>query len=202
MSEASNEAPPARPRMRGVLRRAATRSSGSSAETTAMEKEPRTTRSAARTASARPMPSAEVLLDEVGEHLGVGGRVHDVSGPLELDLQLGVVLDDPVVDHRHPAGAVEERVGVLDRGVAVGGPAGVADPGRGAGRGVVDQLLQLGHRAGAVGGPGPPERPGGGHHDPGRVVPAVLQAFQALDQQVDDPVEAGGPDDPAHGLRG
>jgi hypothetical protein len=66
--------------------------------------------------------------DEVGEHLGVcvGDQLHAEGG--QLRPQLGSVLDDPVVDHRHPAGLVGVRMGVHVRGLPVGGPAGVGDP--------------------------------------------------------------------------
>jgi len=56
MSDAKRAAPSVSPSTSGVSRRAATTRSGSSAETTAIENEPATTKSAARTASARPTP--------------------------------------------------------------------------------------------------------------------------------------------------
>ena len=62
---------------------------------------------------------AEVIVWPLGHQLGAQG---------------GVVLDDPVVDDGQAPGAVEVGVGVLRRRVAVGGPAGVADPGSVAGR--------------------------------------------------------------------
>ena len=86
---------------------------------------------AARRGPPRPArgPAGHLLLDQVGQHLGVGGRGQGVPGGHELGPQLGVVLDDPVVDQGQAAGAVDVGVGVLGRRAAVGGPAGVADGG-------------------------------------------------------------------------
>ena len=76
---------------------------------------------AARRGSPRPAtsPSAISLLDQVGHHLGVGGRDQRVPARLELGPQLGVVLDDAVVD-RGPAGRCSRRGG--GRSPAVGPP--------------------------------------------------------------------------------
>ena len=73
----------------------------------------------------RVEPALHVGIDQVGNHLGIG--VGDELPPLRLQLgpELAVVLDDAVVDHRHPAGGV--RVGIGFAGRAMGGPAGVAD---------------------------------------------------------------------------
>ena len=100
--------------------------------------------------------AGHLLLDEVGHHLGVGGRGHRVPGGLQLGPQLGVVLDDPVVDEGQPAGAVDVRVGVLLGRAAVGGPPGVPDGGAVA-RGRVGRAFGQrgdGRRGGR--GPGPP----------------------------------------------
>src|SRR5205823_7716560 len=51
----------------------------------------------------------------------------DVPLRLELQLQIEVVLDDPVVDHDDLAGAVAVRVRVLFSGAPVRGPARVPD---------------------------------------------------------------------------
>ena len=92
------------------------------------------------------------------------------------------VLDDPVVDDGHPAGAAQVRVGVDVVGRAVGGPAGVADAGRGRRqRGLLDRLLEVGELAGPlVGASDAVVR----ERDAGGVVAAVLQAAQALDDDV------------------
>ena len=126
MSEARKATPSCSPRTSGVLRRAATMVSGSSAETTAMENEPRSRGSTVRVASARVGPAGHLLLDQVGQHLGVGGGDQRVPAGLELGLQLGVVLDDAVVDEGQPAAAVDVRVGVLRRSGRRGWPSGCA----------------------------------------------------------------------------
>ncbi len=99
----------------------------------------------ARVASASEAAAGHLLLNEVGHHLGVGGRDERVPGGHELGPQLGVVLDDAVVDQGQPPGAVRVRVGVLGGGAAVGGPAGVTDRRRMPRRGVGRQVLELGH---------------------------------------------------------
>ena len=67
--------------------------------------------------------------DQVHGDLGVGvaGEFH--ARRFQLAAQCREVLDDPVVDDRDLAGGVAMRVGVAVGGPAVGGPAGVAQPG-------------------------------------------------------------------------
>ena len=67
------------------------------------------------------------ILDEVGDDLGVGFGLELVALGDEGLLELEIVLDDAVVDDDEGAGAVAVGVGILFRGPAVGGPAGVAD---------------------------------------------------------------------------
>ena len=139
------------------------------------------------------------LLDEVGEHLGVGVAAELVAACDQLGAQLPVVLDDPVVDQLDAAVAVLVRMGVHHRGPAVGGPAGVADPEMPGG----DPVLlaagdQVGHLAIAldhavVPAIGPVE-----DRDPGRVVTAVLEALEALQQQRGGGATTGVADDAAH----
>ena len=50
-----------------------------------------------------------------------------MAGGLELCLELGEVLDDAVVDDEDPVVAVRVRVGVDERRLAMGRPAGMAD---------------------------------------------------------------------------
>ena len=90
--------------------------------------------------------------------------------------------------------AVEVGVGVVLGGTAVGGPPGVADAGRRTGRGGLGPLGQVVERPGAVGRPGPPQAVGGvraDQGDAGRVVAAVLEAGQPLEQ---DSEHVGGVD--------
>ncbi len=161
MSDASRAMPSCNPSTSGVERRAATIVSGSSAETTAMENAPRTRRNMERVASASDVAGGHLLLDQVRHHLGVGGRGERVPGRLELGPQLGVVLDDAVVDDGQAPRAVGVRVGVLRGRAPVGGPAGVADGGVVAPWRVGGQLGQLGHRVRPAGRPHPPDGPPG-----------------------------------------
>jgi hypothetical protein len=63
----------------------------------------------------------------VGDDLGVGLGDEVVAAGDELGLEGEVVLHDAVVHDNERSGAVAVRVGVLLRGAAVRGPAGVAD---------------------------------------------------------------------------
>jgi hypothetical protein len=130
----------------------------------------------------------------VGQHLGVGvgGEGHPVGG--QAPAQLGGVLDDAVVDHRHVARRVDVGVGVGVGRLAVGRPAGVADaggggqaPGKGGG--------QVGHPPGPLVDlqPGPAEE-----GDAGRVVAPVLQSLQALQEDGRGRLRADVADDPTH----
>src|SRR5258705_297457 len=65
------------------------------------------------------------LVDQVRDDLGVGVALEDAALFLELVLQLAEVLDDAVADHRDRAGHVRMRIAF--GGLAVGGPARVAD---------------------------------------------------------------------------
>ena len=69
-----------------------------------------------------------VIVDEFHRHLGVGGGIKAVALFGQLVFQLLVVFDDTVVHrhHVHVVAAMGVSVGLA--GLAVGGPAGVADP--------------------------------------------------------------------------
>ena len=68
-----------------------------------------------------------VDLQQLGHHLAVGlrGEFHPLAQQVFLDLL--VVLDDAVVDQGHLAALAHMGMGVDVVGLAVGGPAGVAD---------------------------------------------------------------------------
>ena len=68
-----------------------------------------------------------LALDEVRDDLGVGLGDELVALPLELLLEIEVVLDDAVVNHDDLAGAVAVRMRVLLGRPAVRGPTRVAD---------------------------------------------------------------------------
>ena len=69
----------------------------------------------------------ELVLDEVGDDLGVGFGEELVALGDEGVFEGEVVFDDAVVHDDEGAGAVAVGVGVFFGGAAVGGPAGVAD---------------------------------------------------------------------------
>jgi len=54
-----------------------------------------------------------MMLDQMGEDLGVGFRLEPVARGEEVVLDLEVVLDDPVVDDDQGAVAVGVRMGIL-----------------------------------------------------------------------------------------
>ena len=117
---------------------------------------------------------------------------------LELVAQLGEVLDDAVVHHRDAALLAEVRVGVDVVGGAVGGPAGVADAGRG-------RPAAAAPRSPSRGWPSLPARlsetivAAVDESDAGGVVAAVLQTPESLDHDVARLLVADVPHDPAHG---
>jgi len=108
--------------------------------------------------------------------------------PLRLQLltQDAVVLDDAVLHHRHPAGAVEVRVGVALLRLAVGGPAGVADAAQ-TGSPVGFKALREVHQLALGAQAAQPSRsiPLSGLHrgDAGGVVAAIFELPQPFQQQ-------------------
>jgi hypothetical protein len=138
----------------------------------------------------------QFVLDGVRDDLGVG--LGDEPVPLRLQLvpQLEVVLDDAVVNHDQPSRAVAVRVGVFLGGPTVRRPARVSEaeaPIQRVGR---DDLLQVAQLA---------RRPANrqlalivDQCDPGRVVAAVLQPAQPLDQHLDGILGSDVANDSAH----
>ena len=120
------------------------------------------------------------LLDHVGERFGVGLRRQRVAARGEAVAQVTEVLDDPVVDDRDLARAVLVRVGVEVVGATVGGPARVGQADRGVRRSIRDRDLEIGELAGLL----LDEQVAAvvDERDPGRVIAAVLQAFQPFHQ--------------------
>ena len=84
---------------------------------------------------------AHLALHQVRHDLGVGLGLELVALPLQLVLQLEVVLDDAVVHDDDAAGAVAVRVRVLLGGPSVRGPARVADAVHAVDRLVADRQL-------------------------------------------------------------
>ena len=143
-----------------------------------------------------------VVRDQVRDHLGVG-----VGGELGACLEqalaeLGVVLDDPVEDDVDPVLRVEVRVRVVLGDRAVGRPAGVCDSRRrlellrsAAVRAARDRLVQLGEV------PDSADRVDPAVHEQrqaGRVVAAVLEHLEPVQQQVTAGPVADVSDDSTH----
>ncbi len=139
------------------------------------------------------------LLHEVGEDLGVGLALELVAALLELGAQLLEVLHDAVVHDGDAAVAAGVRVGVHDGGLAVGGPAGVAD----AADGVAAHLLELGLQARDLAHATDDAEARGGplrllQGNAGGVIAAVLHAFEAVDKDALCDVRAGIANDSTH----
>ena len=121
----------------------------------------------------------QVMMNQVADDLGVGFRIEAVTFGFQRRLDLLMVFDDPVVDYRDSARG-DVRMGVGFAGAAMRRPArmgnadlsGVAvvqDPGQR--RDLADGAFLYKLRAGVD------------ERQPGRVVTAVLQSAQAVDQQ-------------------
>ena len=138
------------------------------------------------------------LLDEVGDRLRVGLRGQRVAARLEPVAQLAEVLDDPVVDDRDLARAVAVRMGIEVVRAPVGGPARVGQADRGVRRPVGDRRLEVDQLAGPL----LDEHVAGvvDEGDPGRVVAAVLEALEPLDEDRARLARTGIADDAAHGV--
>ena len=137
-----------------------------------------------------------VPLDEVRDHLGVGLGRELVALLEERRLQLAVVLDDPVEDEVDVAlKAARQRVRVLGADAAVRCPARVPDPGGRQGLALRSSVLQL---AEVADGANLGELPVLDERQAGRVIAAVLEPLEAV--QEDRLCDPGSDvsDDPAH----
>ena len=115
---------------------------------------------------------------------------------MSLLFRLTIVLDDAVVDDDDLAGAVAMRVGVFFGGTAVGGPAGVADAIGAVERLQADDLFQVAQLA--FGAAHLQALAVAGHRDAGRVVAAIFQAPQAVDDDRHNPLLANVSNNAAH----
>ena len=143
-----------------------------------------------------PEPLGQRPLDQMGDTLGVGLRREPVPLRLQLLPQAVEVLDDPVVDHRHPPRAVEVGMGVAVGRLPMGRPPGVPDPAHPVERGVgPEHLLQRIHLPSL---PDDLDLPPVQHRHPSRVIPPVLEPPQPLEQDRKRLLVPGVPDDPTH----
>ena len=136
-----------------------------------------------------------LALDEVRDDFGVGLGDELVALALQLLLQIEVVLDDAVVDDDDLAGAVAVRVRVLLGRPAVCRPARVADAVVAVDRVDADHLLEVRQLAGAA-----PQidRAVMHHRHARRVVAAIFEPPQPVDENRDDVLGADVADDSAH----
>ena len=135
-------------------------------------------------------------LNEVGDDLGVGFRDELVALPLQLVLEVEIVLDDAVVHDDDLPGAVAVGVRVLFSRPAVRRPARVPDAVVARNRVQRDDVLKPRQLAGAS-----PQLDGAVVHDrhPGRVVAAIVQSPQPIDQNRHHFLGPNVSNDPAHG---
>ena len=68
--------------------------------------------------------------NQVGDYLGVSIRGEPVAVLQQVPFQFQVVLNNPVMHNRHPEVAISLRMGIGVGRAAMGGPTGVAQPGR------------------------------------------------------------------------
>ena len=102
----------------------------------------------------------------------------------ELLFQLDVILDDAVVDHHDFAGAIAVRMGVFLGGAAVRGPARVADAVDAVERRDADRFFEIAQLArGAADFELAVVADDG---DAGRIVAAIFEAAQAIQNQRHD----------------
>ena len=151
---------------------------------------------AQQVAATRTVP---VRMNQVRDHFGVGLRREDVALRLQPVAQRLVVLDDAVV-HDGDLAAGHVRVRVHRRRRAVRSPAGVRDPGEareprrlGLRREVrdtrgADEPLELGRLRSAD------------DRETGRIVAAILEPADAVDQHGNDVARGHRADDAAHGV--
>ncbi len=144
---------------------------------------------------ARAVP--EVVREQVGDHFGVGVGGEGPALGLQAALERQEVLDDPVVDHRDAPAQALVGVGVeRPLGAAVGRPAGVAEA-EAAGERLPGELLGQPVEL-ALGADGL-EAALAHHGDARRVVAAVLEPAQAVDEPRHDVARADVSDDSTHG---
>ncbi len=138
-----------------------------------------------------------LCLDQVDEHLGIGFAQEPMAGRLQAGLDLEIVLDDPVVDQRQLPGAVPMRMRVRIVGSTVRRPARVRDPGVACRRPAVQVLGQVGELARLLLDEDAPLR--GEERDACRVVAAILEPPQPVDQDRRSVSRTDVADDAAHG---
>ena len=136
-----------------------------------------------------------LFLDQVRDDLGVGLRLEHMPFGEELAFQIEVVLDDPVVDDDDPPRAVAMRVSVLLGRPAVSRPPGVPQAVLAIQRAPAHGLFEIRELAGAATDLHAAVIDDG---DAGRVVAAILQALQPVEDDWNDRFRSDVTDDAAH----
>ena len=126
--------------------------------------------------------------------VGLGGKL--VSFGLQLVFQLNIILNDSVVDDDNLSGAVAMRVGVFFRGAAMRGPARVSDAIQAVKRGLGDGLFEVAQLS--RGAPNLHFAVLLDDGNAGRIVAAILEPPQTVQNQRHDFLRSDIPDDPAH----
>ena len=137
------------------------------------------------------------LLNQVGDDFGVGFSHEPVTLRDQFALQCQVILNNAVVHHHDAPGAISVGVGILLGGTAMGGPPRMADAER-AFEGMVAQhffqVVQLAR--------GPRHREliasRAADGDSGRIIAAVFEAPQPLDNDRNDFLRADIANNAAH----
>ena len=130
---------------------------------------------------------------QMRDHFGIGIAFKGPAALGQRVTQLLEILDDPIVDQRQHLGGMWVGIGRCRR--AVGGPAGVGDPGC-AGRGIARQLrhqpLQFARRTAAD------QFAAMDRANPGAIIAAVFHPPQPIDQPLCHRVLADDADNTAH----
>src|SRR5947207_1965515 len=126
------------------------------------------------------------------DHFGVGLAAECRAGLFQLLAQLAKILDDAVVHDREPLGGV--RMGVVLGRLAVGRPAGVADPDGAGERLLLETRLQVSQLA--LGAPAR-QRAALQRGDAGGVIAAIFEALERIDELACDRLTTENPDNPA-----
>ena len=146
----------------------------------------------------RAIAAGQVLLDEVGEDLGVGLGQELMALFAQLLFQAEVVLDDAVMHHHDAPGAIAMRMGILLRRPAMGCPAGVADAVSAVDRIQPDSLFQVAQLAFGAADLQPVAI--AGDRDSRRIIAAILEPFQAIENDWNNPLFTDVTNNSAHVL--
>src|SRR5215469_6151466 len=137
-----------------------------------------------------------VFLDQVGHNLRVGFRNKVVTFALQLFFQLEIILDDSVVDDHVLTRAIAVGVRVFLRWTPVCCPTRVAYAVGAVKRGLLNRFLEVAEFSGSA--PNFKFAVCPNHGDAGRIVTAIFQFAQALDNDRNNFLRADVADNTAH----